>query len=117
MEILAKILSSLLYGRTQNGEKFEHPVKALVSHFTVVCNTVYSNLLRENSSAYNQLHRSLFQDIQDFLAIAISILTFFYRRCATIQDQAFVDAVVEGVTYLLFTANDGCLYRLVFTLS
>ena len=53
VEILTKVLSSLLYGRIQAGEKHEHPVSQLVSQFTLICDTVYSNLLKENGSAYN----------------------------------------------------------------
>ena len=50
--------------------------------------------------------------MQDFIQNIILTTRFFYWRCFK-TDQAFVDAVVETVTYILFTCRDNNVHNLL----
>lgn len=56
------------------------------------------------------------KDLQDFITIAIGIVRFFYRRCIPIDNKVFIDAVIESITYILFTTNDAAIYNLLMML-
>jgi hypothetical protein len=72
----------------------------------------YSTFFRVKEFAKN-LQSSLLSDIQDFVSVVINIIKFFYRRCtAIIESRIFIDAIIEAITYTLFTANEGNVYKL-----
>lgn len=47
----------------------------------------------------------------------ISLTRYFYRRCIQIDNKAFVDAVIESITYLLFHKATKSVYTILKPLS
>ena len=64
----------------------------------------------------NQVSKALNRDIQDCLAVSCSVLRFFYKRCIALNNQTFVNAIIEGITHIMFTANDGLVFDLIIDL-
>jgi hypothetical protein len=44
------------------------------------------------------------------------VLRFFYKRCIALDNQTFVNAIIEGITHIMFTANDGLVFNLIIGL-
>ena len=52
-------------------------------------------------------------DVQDFLMSAQKITTFFYRQCFSMANSTYQDAIMEAITHIVFTAENGAVFDLV----
>ena len=41
---------------------------------------------------------------------------FFYRRCISLENEAFCEAIIETATGMLFEANGGAIFNIVRSL-
>ena len=47
------------------------------------------------------------------MAISISLTRFFYKKSLSLDSKPFIDAIIESLTYILFTAHKSALYELL----
>jgi hypothetical protein len=60
--------------------------------------------------------KALNRDIQDCLSLTCSVLRFFYKRCIELNNQTYFHAIIEGITHIMFTANEGLVFNLMMEL-
>lgn len=84
-----------------------------MTEFSKIITEVYTELTSEKVFKV-ELQNCLLTDIQDFVSIGINVIKFFYRRCTTIDNRIFIDAIIEAITHILFTSNNGQIYKLFY---
>jgi hypothetical protein len=66
--------------------------------------------LKELSFAINK-------DIQEFLVAILQLVRFVYKRCVDIQSSSTNQALVQAITGILFTSNDGSVFKLLLKIN
>jgi len=53
------------------------------------------------------------EDVQNFINVIWDCTSFFYRRCISLDNQAFGESVIEMATAMLFEANGGEIFNMM----
>ena len=110
--------------------KETHPVTLITDRFGQLLHSTYGERLAElteaistrnifRSKAVRELQlvgKCLLQDVQEFLVVAKDLLVASYSGSCDTAEQTFLDAASEVLGNLLFTRNEGVVFRLVHAL-
>jgi len=70
----------------------------------------------EDPQALQKIGKAVVEDVQMMINLVWDSSAFFYRRCISLENEAFCEAMIETATSLIFQAHNGAIFNIIRSL-
>jgi len=70
----------------------------------------------QDPSVLQEIGKAVVEDVQMMINVVWDSTAFFYRRCISLESEAFCEAMIETATSMIFQAHGGAIFNIIRSL-